>query len=84
MDTVSVFMNAFLAHPLSYIGGILSLLAAVGFVICLWGFVEYLMALNGNDAEKSHGSVSMVRGVTWIIIMFIAWEVLRLLAGYFS
>jgi len=83
MDTVNILINAFLTEPLTYIGSVMSLLAAVGFLIFLWGFIEYIMEINGNDAEKNHSSISMVHGTTWVVTIFVMWETIRFIASYF-
>lgn len=80
------FFDSFLANPLFYIGATLAIVAAIGFLMFLGGFMSGIMPAlkdNGNSAYISHQRMYVIWGLYLLIITFILWRVVSWIASAF-
>lgn len=77
------FFAQIISHPYYYISAGIAVAAAIAFIIFLWGVMDYVYS-HGNDEEKEHGRTNMLWGTVWLALLFVVWELIRFIAGYFS
>lgn len=77
------FITIIISNPLTIFTATMSLLAAVGFLMFLWGFTGYILA-HGDFEHQTHARVQIVSGFAFFLTIAILWEVLRWLAGLFA
>jgi len=80
---MDAFINALTSNPFAAIVIFLSVCAAVAFLFYAWGFVGYINA-HGHDEHQEHARTGMIWGVSWLIVLFIAWQVVRRMADFFG
>ncbi|MBC7836555.1 hypothetical protein H7X87_02145 [Acetobacteraceae bacterium] len=76
----------FLAHPLFYIGSIFAFLAAIGFLVYLRGFIGGIgnvFTMTGNIEHVAEANARAVWGLCIITYVFVIWELVRFVAGWF-
>ena len=76
------FFGKVIADPLFYVGYILSVFAAISFLIFLKGFLQGLQQvvfIDGNEEhlDHEHSREHITLGVLLMIFIFILWELLR-------
>lgn len=79
-------MDAMLSDPLFYIGGALSIAAAVAFIIFASGFfpgLSHLFTLSGNANSLPGHRFRAMWGFTLLLFIFILWELIRWFAELF-
>jgi hypothetical protein len=59
---------------------ILALIFAAGFLVFVWGVVEFLAGLNGVGEGASNGKRHMLWGVIGMFIMVAAYSILKIIA----
>ena len=62
------------------INPILALIFAVGFLVFVWGVVEFLAGQNGIGEGASKGKQHMLWGIIGMFIMVAAWAILQMIA----
>ena len=81
------YLNSFLSDPLFYIGAAFSIAAVFAFLIFLRGFLTGIPELFTNNSNYEHLRVAYTRvlwGTALLVIIFSAWEVIRLVASWFG
>lgn len=81
---MEIFIDNFFANPLLYIGGLMSLCAAVAFIIFLAGFaggLPHLFTNSESDEHMEHSRTRTMWGLGWLILIFGVWEIIRFLWG---
>ncbi len=80
---MEAFINAIASNPLAAITVFLSVCAALAFLFYAWGFNGYITA-HGHDEHQEHARTSMIWGLSWLIVLFIVWQIVRWLSELFS
>lgn len=80
---MEAFIDTLASNPYGAIVIFLSVAAAVAFLFYVWGFNGYIIA-HGHDEHQQHARVNMIWGMWWLIVIFIAWQILRWLADVFT
>jgi len=74
------FIPWILANPLFCIGSIISLVAAIGFLIFLRGFLlglHQILYIDGHDEHIEHARLRVSWGLVLMINMFVLWVFVR-------
>ena len=77
------FFSSFYADPLYFIGVVLSVYAAFGFVYFLAGLLpgsHHVILIDGHDGHMSHYRHRIAVGLGLMVEAFIVWEIVRLIA----
>lgn len=80
---MDALLKLVVSNPLADIQIVLSIGGALGFIIFAWGFSGFILA--HEDAEHQvMGTKRMIIGLSWMLTLFILWEVVRWLGttGY--
>lgn len=72
----------FTAHPFGDLVIFFSVAGAAAFALFLWGFSGYILA-HEHAGHQTHANASMIWGAAWLVALFVAWEIVRFIAGYF-
>ncbi len=60
----------------------LALVFGAGFIVFIWGLVQYLYALNwGGGHQDEEGKMHMIYGMAGMFIMVAAFTIIRLIAN---
>ena len=70
-------------HPYADVVALLTLIAAIGFLIFFWGFTGYFLA-HGDAEHQAHGRTQMVQGLTLFLAVIVLWEILRWIGSLFN
>ena len=77
-------LNAFLGKVVTQIiNPIILLLAAVAFVVFLWGVFEFI-AHAGNETERTKRKEAILWGLVGLVIIFGAYGIINLALGTFN
>jgi predicted cobalt transporter CbtA len=68
-------LSAFIINP------ILALLFAVGFLVFVWGVVEFLAGQNGVGEGAQNGKRHMLWGLIGMFVMVAAYAILKMIAN---
>jgi hypothetical protein len=71
------------SNPYAVLVIILSVIAAIGFLIFLWGFSGYILA-HGDTEHQQHARVQIVSGFSLLLSIAILWETLRWIGSLFT
>ena len=83
---MELYLDSFFANPFIFFQAAFALMAGVAFVIFLSGLlsgVKNLVTLSENVEHVTHARTRAVWGAGWLLILFIVWEILRWLGGFF-
>lgn len=78
--------DSLLANPVYYIEAALALAAAIGFVWFLRGFfsgIWHVILIDGHDEHMGHYRDRVTWGFLFLLYLFIIWEILRWIGGFF-
>ena len=67
-------------HPYGAVVALLSVLAAIGLLVFLWGSSGYILA-HGDAEHQQHARVQIVRGLFFLLIVISVWEIARYIAA---
>ena len=70
-------------HPYQVLVSVLSVIAALAFLIFLWGFTGYILA-RGDAEHQSQARIYMVQGFALLLTVIIIWQILRWVIGFFT
>lgn len=63
---------------------LIALIFACGFLVFVWGIVQFMYGLSQQSEAKEEGKKHMLWGIIGITIMLSAWGILRIIAGTFN
>ncbi len=63
---------------------LIALIFAAGFLVFVWGIVEFLYGLSNDTDSKEDGKRHMLWGVIGMAVMMSAWAILKLVANTFN
>lgn len=66
------------------INPLIALIFAAGFLVFVWGIIEFLGGLSSDSESKEHGKLHMLWGVIGMAIMISAYAILKIVAATFS
>lgn len=66
------------------INPIIALIFAAGFLVFVWGIVQFMVGLSQDSEQKDDGKRHMLWGVIGMAIMIAALGILRLIANTFG
>jgi hypothetical protein len=79
-------MESFFLHPFFYISAAFALVAAMGFLIFLRGFIGGIgdvFTMTGHVTHVQEAQTRAVWGVFILTSVFVVWEVVRWVASWF-
>ena len=81
------FLDSLFSNPMTYLGVVFAFVAALAFLVFLRGFLSGLPAmftLVSHDEHQKHHRVRVTWGVISLIALFIIWQLVRGVAGFFA
>jgi len=82
-----MILDAFYAHPMYFIGVVFAAIGAMGFGLFISGFfpgLPHFFTLSSHDEHQEHYRIRCVRGTMILVHIFILWEIVRLVASWFT
>ncbi len=70
------------SNPYAVLVIVFSAIAAIGFLMFLWGFTGYILA-HGDTEHQTHARVQIVSGFSLLLTTAVVWEILRWLGSLF-
>ncbi len=80
---MGVVVDTLISNPMGLLSIFLSGAATLAFLMYAWGFNGYIIS-HGHDEHQNHARIYMIWGTWWLIIIFIAWQLLRWITGAFT
>lgn len=77
VDVLVARITAAIINPL------IALIFAAGFLLFVWGIVEFLFGLSQDTEAKENGKMHMLWGVIGMAIMISAYGIIRIVANTF-